>query len=279
MQANECILNLQKKIDDIVIESTNENDVVPNTRRSREQLVRLAHYYHLLTNMGDTTISPEIIEKTISLAKKKIHAARDYEGRLTEIAQSYLIDEHTKAWNMAEYYYEKGSKILCQMMITVMDYILVQKNQISVLYKGKNKADCLNLLEEMETLNKDYLSCFCFLCSYDFCTEKIADFTGIEEYLHLLKEHERIDVNGLPEKVIATLEALINIDSDLAKNVQNVCKPFPPYLPDALELIYNNVLSDMGGETRSMTVFSYVVIKVDEFYELFLKDLLYGQES
>ena len=247
-----------------------------NTKQMRQQLLRLAHYYHLLQNLGDPNANSEKMEQYWTLAKVKIQKAKDYDGRWREIVEANLIDEHTRAWNLAEYYYEKATKILCQMTITLMDYLLQEQAGISILYKGKDKSSYFNLLDEITSLNNDYIECCCFLSSYDYCTGKIADFTGIEEYRQLVKEHERIVLNGMPGRVSEAMQKLREIAGESkAEYFIDICRaytPQPPYHEDILEEQYRKAVDYYGGEVKAMAMFSNLVIKVDEYYEACIKE-------
>ncbi len=247
-----------------------------NTKHARQQLIRIAHYYHLLQNLGDPNADSEKMEQYWTLAKLKIQKAKDYDGRWREIAEANLIDEHTRAWNLAEYYYEKATKILCQMTITLMDYLLQEQAGISILYKDKDKSSYFNLLDEITALNRDYVECCCFLSSYDYCTQKIAEFTGIEEYRKLVKEHERIMTNGMPDRVTEAIQRLKEIAGESkAEYFVDICRaytPQPPYDEDVLEEQYKKAVDYYGGEVKAMTMFSNLVIKADEFYEACIKE-------
>ncbi len=247
-----------------------------NTKQTRRKLLCLSHYYYLLSNLGDQNAKSEKMEQYRALAKIKIQKAKDYEGRRREIAEANLIDEHTRAWNLAEYYYEKATKILCQMTITLMDYLLQEQAGFSLLYKGKDKSSYFNLLDEITSLNSDYIECCCFLSSYDYCTQKIADFTGIEEYRQLVKEHERIMTNGMPDRVSDAILKLKEIAGESkAEYFIDICRaytPQPPYYEDILEEQYRKAVGYYGDEVRAMRMFSNLVIKVDEYYEACIKE-------
>ena len=247
-----------------------------NTKQMRRQLLRIAHYYHLLQNLGDQKADPEKMEQYWTLAKVKIQKAKEYDGLWREIAEANLIDEHTRAWNLAEYYYEKATKILCQMTITLMDYLLQEQAGFSILYKGKDKSSYFTLLDEITSLNEGYQECCCFLSAYDFCTTKIADFTGIEEYRQLVKEHERIVTNGMPQRVAETMEKLREVaGKEKAEYFIDICRaynPQPPYFEDILEDQYKRAVSFYGDEIKAMAVFCNLVIKTDEYYEGCIKE-------
>lgn len=247
-----------------------------NTKQMRQLLLRIAHYYHLLQNLGDSRADTEKMDQYWTLAKIKIQKAKDYEGRWREIAEANLIDEHTRAWNLAEYYYEKATKILCQMTITLMDYLLQEKAGFSILYKGKDKSSYFNLLDEIISLNNDYVECCCFLSSYDYCTKKIADFTGIEEYRQIVKEHERIVTNGMPGRVAEAMQKLREIAGESkSEYFIDICRaytPQPPYHEEVLEEQYKKAVDYFGGEIKAMAMFSSLVIKADEYYEACIRE-------
>lgn len=284
MSLSNTVKNLWVKIEDQE-EDTLQLDIEErafgrNTKQMRQQLLRIAHYYHLLQNLGDMNANIEKnikkMEQCWTLAKLKIQKAKDYEGRWREIAEANLIDEHTRAWNLAEYYYEKATKILCQMTITLMDYLLQEQAGFSILYNGKDKSSYFNLLDEITSLNGDYIECCCFLSAYDYCTQKIADFTGIEEYRQLVKEHERIVKNGMPDRVTEAMQKLREIAGESKEEYFiDICRaytPKPPYYEDILEEKYRKAVDYYGGEVNAMAMFSKLVIKTDEYYEACIKE-------
>ena len=116
----------------------------------------------------------------------------------------------------------------------------------------------------------------CFLSSYDYCTQKIADFTGIEEYRGLVKEHERIVTNGMPARVTEAMEKLKEIAGEgKAEYFIDICRaytPQPPYYEDVLEEQYKKAVAYYGDETMAMARFSNLVIKADEYYEACIKE-------
>lgn len=269
---------IEKQEENTVIYEMTDYEAGQNTKAVRDQMLRIAHYYHLLQNMGDDNPDNKAkLETYWAIAREKIQKAKESESRCKEIAQSCLIDQHTKAWNITEYYYEKGSKILCQMMVTIMDYIIQEKaDGKSILYKDKDRSSYFQLLDEIIALNRDYEECYYFLCTYDFCTEKIAEFTNINEYKQLNKEHERIIENGLPQKVIDSIEALREIAGDSKKeyfiDIVKAFKPEPLYSEEIMEECYKKAIEEYQDEVKAMTIFSSLVIKVDEYYEAYMRE-------
>lgn len=253
--------------DKTVIQNTNIN-----TAKFRDQMLRMAHYYYLLQCMGCENIdNKNNMEFYLKIAKQKINSAKNSVVIPKQIAEAYLIDQHTKAWNMAEYYYEKGSKILCQMMVTLMDYIIhTRLNETSILYKNRDREKYLNLTDEIKVLNKDYEECYLFLCIYDYCTDKIADFTKISEYKQLTKEHERIIENGLPRKVTDCINIVQEIANENQKDyVSNLCTayyPKPVFSEVVFEECYKQAVSEYQNDMNAMAMFTGLVIKTDEIY-------------
>ncbi|MDD6488333.1 MAG: hypothetical protein PUG48_00755 [Clostridia bacterium] len=253
--------------DKAVIQSTNIN-----TAKFRDQMLKMVHYYYLLQCMGDeSNDNKKNMEFYLKIARQKISSARESAVIPKQIAEVYLINQHTKAWNMAEYYYEKGSKILCQMMITLMDYIIhTRLNETSILYKNLNREKYLNLPDEIKVLNKDYEECYLFLCVYDYCTDKIADFTKIIEYKQLTKEHERIIENGLPRKVTDCINILQEIaDANKKDYISDICKTFNPeplFSEELFEECYQKAVQEYHNDINAMAMFAGLVIKTDEFY-------------
>jgi len=282
LSGTDYVVKLKEKVnkaeeDSLIIEMEDYSSGA-NTKAVRDQMLRMAHYYHLLQNMGDE--DPENkskLETYWAIAREKIQKSKESEARWKEIAQSCLIDQHTKAWNMAEYYYEKGSKVLCQMMVTLMDYIIQEKaDGTSILYKGADRTSYFDLLDEIKELQEQYEECYYFLCAYDFCTEKIASFTNIKEYKQLNKEHERIIINGLPKKVTECINTLKEIAGESKKDyfidIVKAFKPEPLYLEELLEECYQKAVEQYQDEVKAMTIFATLVIKTDEFYEAYMKE-------
>ncbi len=264
---------IEKNIEPMLTNAWADKELETSTKKSREQIIKLVHYYHILQIMGaDKPDVAEQLEVLWGLYREKVRKAKDSKNVGKEIALSNLVDEHTRAWNMAEYYYEKASKILCQMMITAMDYLLQERAKCSMLYNEKQQGNYFLLVDEIAGLSRDYESCYYFLCVFDYCTEKMAEFTGISEYKQMIKEHERIKTNGLPGKVKQTLREL-EIIAGLTKkdyfiDINRSFHDEPKYDKELLDKLYDEVVKEYNNEVVAMTVFANFVIKLDEYYEL-----------
>lgn len=262
--------------EDVLVREIDEYGADRNTKPVRTMLLRMAHYYHVLQIMGDTTVDKGKYEATWGIAREKIAKTADSSGKKKEIAIANLLEEHTKAWNMAQYFYEKATKTLCQMMITIMDYILQEKADTSVLYKDKDRGSYFSLLDEIISLNEEYEEAYYFLCSYDYCTERIAAFAKIKEYKKLYPEHKRLMANGMPDRVLAALEALKEVAGERQQEIiQDMYKAYikePVWDEKEASECYKKAVKDYGDETIAMTVFSSFVVKLDYYYEMEVKD-------
>lgn len=255
-----------------------EYDKGANTKETRNQYMRLVHYYHILDQMGEDR-SPDARNSeslAYSLLKEKITKISDKDCQRKEVIRVNLISEHNAAFNMAEYFYEKASKSLCQMMITIMDYILQEKGNMSVLYTKETEQhrSYFSLLDEIEALNEDYLDSYFYLCAFDYCTEQITSYMDIKEYKQLIKEHERIIINGIPSRVTHTLEILKDIirednqKAEIFMDIEKAFTPEPPYDRAVLDMCYRKVLEEKFDNNIdvAMSGFSNLVIALDYTY-------------
>lgn len=258
-------------------ESTLENRLLEystqvNTSIVRDQYLKLAHYTYILKYLGDDSVETQKhLDQYISVAREKIEKARDSETKKRQTAELYLIDQHIKAWNMAEYYYERASKTLCQMMVTIMDYIIQEKASLSILYKEKEKGSYFSLLDEIIELNKEYEKSYYFLCAYDFCTEKIADIINIKEYKDLPKEHIRLVENGIPQKVRDSIMVLKEIageeKAEYFIDIERAFNEKPKYSETLFNECYEDSMKVYQDDNNFMTYFSAFVVVVDDAYE------------
>ncbi len=280
MEKSPELVKLKEKVnemeEDVLVEEINEYGSDRNTRQVRSSLLRLAHYYHLLQIMGDESVDKGKFEATWGIAREKIARSQDNSGKKKEIAVANLLEEHTKAWNMAQFFYEKATKTLCQMMITIMDYILQEKAEISVLYKGKDKGGYFSLLDEITSLNEEYKEAYYFLCSYDYCTKRIAEFTDIKEYKKLYPEHKRLLTNAMPDRVLSALDSLRDTAQEARQEIiQEIYKAYtkePVWDEKKAESCYRKAVKEYGDEVTAMTIFSSLVVKHDYYYEMIVKE-------
>lgn len=242
-----------------------------NTKAVREKLIKMNHYNHVLELMDDDEFNPDAANTLYDLAKVKITKLTDKEEQKKEVIKMNLIGGHAAAWNIAHYYYEKASKTLCQMMITFMDYIIQEQDGESVIYEGLDKAKYFNLLDEIISLNDDYQESYFSICAFDFCTDKLGKYLDVPEYSLIDKEHERIHINGLPQRVTNVLNRLKNICGEQRRevfyNIEKAYTPQPLYSEEIFKACYDKVIEQAGSEDLAMTDFSALVTRVNQIYQ------------
>jgi hypothetical protein len=283
MVLNEEKLILKTKIEDLEKKTLDSQDmseefgITDNTKLTRNRYMRLLHYYHILSQMGEGNANNDKENMTFSLLKDKILKITNKNVQERELVQINLVNAHTNAFTLAEHFYEKSSKSLCQMMITLMDYILQEKNNISLLYTAdiEEYRNFPSLLEEIKSLNRVYLDSYFFLCAYDYCSEKLSDYMDIKEYKNLTKEHTRIIENGIPQRVSRTISFLKDVvkndkaKSEIMQDIELAYTPEPPYKEDILKNCYQEVLMNKYNNNidLAMSEFRNFVISVDNTYE------------
>lgn len=241
-----------------------------NTRDIRKDLVQLLHYCHVLQCGGNLSYA-ELYNKTWYLAEDKISNARTYEGYLREAISLRVIEEHCQCYNLANRYYEKAGKVLCQMIITIMDYMLQETGHISLLYKDINKADYLDLNDEMTELYDIYKDSYAYLLAYDICTKRIGDFVDVKEYSDLYEVHERLETNGLPARTAAAVVMLGQlVGEDKIEPITAIRNELvhqsSMFAIDANE-IYNRVLEEhfQGNDVDAMASLGELMYKIHDY--------------
>lgn len=138
----------------------------------RDKIIAMNHYYHILLLMGEPNLDKVQMYVYNELASEKIAKLKDQELRHKELIKLNLLSTHTSAWNIAHFHYEKAIKILCMMMVTLMDYIIQEQGGLSILYQTLDTTKYFNLLDEITSLNADYQDEYFSICAFDFCTKK-----------------------------------------------------------------------------------------------------------
>lgn len=264
--------NLQAKYEKLA-KDIKKRGIQKNTKKIREDLLKLMHYEHLLGFMSVEYNRLLIDGETVSdQIRIKLSKARDYEGKAREITETGLPYEHNNAFIFAQYQYERANKIMCQMMITLMDYILQEKAGISVLYTDQNESGWRDLVNEIKSLDNDFLRCWCYLCAYDYCVEKIADYTGVVEYKFLTKEHERILGNNMSEKVTETIAVLTDaaggekIFGNVAGALSVAFTSKPKYSQKMLKKAYQDVITTYQVKETAFENLAKLIIDVSDEY-------------
>lgn len=247
-----------------------------NTKAVREKLIKTSHYYHILQLMGDSDLDEDKMNITLDLAKEKITKVKDRDMRRTEVVKINLIGNHTSAWNIAHYHYEKAVKTLCMMMVTFMDYIIQEQGGESVIYDGLDKTKYFNLLDEITALNEDYQDDYFSVCAFDFCTKKLGKYMDIPEYNDIAKEHNRIGINGNPARVTKIMNRLKSICGESRREVfidiEKAYTPEPLYLEEVFEACYEKALEQYdNNEEVAMSDFNGLVSWVNMIYKNHVK--------
>lgn len=247
-----------------------------NTKAVREKLIKTSHYYHILQLMGDQDLDEDKMNITLDLAKEKITKVKDRDMQRTEVVKINLIGNHTSAWNIAHYHYEKAVKTLCMMMVTFMDYIIQEQGGESVIYEGLDKTKYFNLLDEITALNEDYQDDYFSVCTFDFCTKKLGKYMNVPEYDDIAKEHERIGINGNPERVTKIMNKLKSICGEQRREVfidiEKAYTPEPLYSEEIYEACYEKALEQYdNNEELAMSDFNGLVSWVNMIYQTHVK--------
>ncbi|MBE5845720.1 MAG: hypothetical protein E7302_16445 [Butyrivibrio sp.] len=247
-----------------------------NTKAVREKLIKTSHYYHILQLMGDQDLDEDKMNITLDLAKEKITKVKDRDMQRTEVVKINLIGNHTSAWNIAHYHYEKAVKTLCMMMVTFMDYIIQEQGGESVIYEGLDKTKYFNLLDEITALNEDYQDDYFSVCTFDFCTKKLGKYMNVPEYDDIAKEHDRIGINGNPERVTKIMNKLKSICGEQRREVfidiEKAYTPEPLYSEEIYEACYEKALEQYdNNEELAMSDFNGLVSWVNMIYQTHVK--------
>lgn len=277
-----ALIEEQKKLKAKIKELENSFSMSKKSETNKEY-VRLIHYYYVFRQMGGKLTKKQVDRQLFIRCYflDEMEKIETQKQRLLTFTKLSLTNEHNKAYNIAEYFYEKASKTLCQMMITLMDYVLQEKANISVLCneEANSTKEYKALLDEFLTLNKQYQDSYFYLCAFDYSTEQIADFVNVQEYKHLAKEHIRIVENGLPNRVSTTIQALKNIVADdeqktqILMEIEKSYTPNPLYDEALLKACYDNVLKTKfkNKVDSAMSYFGTLVIELNYEYESKLK--------
>lgn len=172
-----------------------------------------------------------------------------------------LVDQHARSWMMALHYYENGSKILCQMLVSLTDDLLQRGTGQSVLYPTGKPSAALSLADELAGLRLEYLDCFRFLSVFDFAVEKMGESIKVPEYGKLVKQHIRIQENGLPAKVEAAAQMAGVVLPTVTVEVD----------PALLEGCWDELLQQQG-QLRLLSDFTAAVVSLDRLAEQKLKN-------
>lgn len=181
-----------------------------NSNAIRHQLVRMIHYGHVM-HIANLYGGKEIFHALWIPVRNMLAHGRASQSRDRDIILRQLVGEHMDAMGTAEFYYEQTNKILAQMIATILDYMLQIKAGYTLLYRGRDREKCVDLLGEIQSLNNSYKKNCYRMISYDLCCKKLSDYTGVKEYCDLPEEYRRMHINGMPATVTAGLDQLVDM--------------------------------------------------------------------
>lgn len=172
-----------------------------NTAARRRKLLQYLHRVHIIRMAGSGKVDEVREAMAIEELKVRIAAVPDPLVRNHENVCAACLDGHSFAWNAARQFYEKCSKILCQTIINILEEVIEQEKGISYIYTDEEMGRVFDTQEELKSLAMSFAKTYCYLCTYDFCTKKFAEFWGFEEYSLLTPEHTRLAINFLPDRL------------------------------------------------------------------------------
>lgn len=268
---------IRQKLSKMNLLPPGEFEKIRNTEGRRKKLLQYLHLSHILRIDGLFPVD----EKAESMAgdelKLRIARCTDEDRRESDTLKLSLINEHTHTWYIARHYYEKCSKILCQMMVTIMDYTIRQKIGKSVLYTAEDEKKTEGMEKELEVLSTQFEDGYYYLCAYDYCTGKLAEYVGVNEYSMLIPEHCRISANGLPDKLDTVADAYETIkgSAELLTD-KSVLSPEQLYDEAMLETAYSEALKDYDNIEQAMDDYLNMVSSVNFTYRVLRLDLTGG---
>lgn len=255
------------KMDGMNLAAAGESDRIRNSDSRRKKLLWFIHCIHILRLDGSISVNDSSEEAAVDELKRKLSRCTDSDTQRRETIMLSVINDHTHTWYIARHYYEKCSKLLCQMMITVMDFILEAETGRNVLYSEADKKAGVSLDRELELLSKAFRESYCYMCVYDYCTVRLAEFAEIGEYELLMPEHRRITANGLPAKLMKIADAYCTAKgvSDIIKD-KAVKEPELLYDEKLLAKVYDREIQKYISTEYAMNNYQNMVSAVDMAY-------------
>lgn len=123
-------------------------------------------------------LAKELMAMAIEELKSCIAAIHDPAFREHENVCASCLDGHSFDWSTARQYYEKCSKILCQTIINILEDVIEQDKVILYIYTDEEMGRAFDTGEELKSLVCSFAKAYLYLCSYDCCTKRFADFWG-----------------------------------------------------------------------------------------------------
>lgn len=256
-----------EKMDKMNLSPAGESDGVRNTEGRRKKLLWFVHCLHILRLDGGISVNDEQEILAVEELKRKISRCSDSETVRKESIRLSVINDHTHTWYIARHYYEKCSKILCQMMVTVMDFMLEVKMGESVLYSPEEKLSGIRMEKELALLSKAFNESYYYMCVYDYCTGKLAEYVDVPEYELLMPEHRRIVANGLPARLMRVADAYCKM-MGIPDIIGDAAVKDPEVLYDEklLAQVYDSEISKYVDLDFAMNNYQNIVAAVDYAY-------------
>lgn len=256
-----------EKMDKMTLAPAGESDGIRNTEARRKKLLWFVHALHILRLDGGIAVNDEHEILAVEELKRKIGRCPDRETVRRESIRLSVINDHTHTWYIARHYYEKCSKLLCQMMVTVMDFMLEAKMGESALYSPEEKRSGISMEKELALLSKAFRESYYYMCAYDYCTGRLAEYADVPEYELLMPEHRRIVANGLPARLMRVAAAYCKLKGvpDIIGD-EAVKDPEILYDEKLLAEVYDSEIKKYADLDFAMNNYQNMVAAVDYAY-------------
>lgn len=261
-----------EKMDKMTLAPVGESDKIRNSEARRQKLLSFIHYLHILRLDGSLPVEDNDEVMAAEELKAKINRIPDRDRLRREAIKLSVINDHTHTWYIARHYYEKCSKILCQMMITILDAMLEGETGESLLYTSAEKKNGFSVEREISLLTKSLRESYFYMCAYDYGTMRLAEYVGIEEYALLMPEHSRIAANGLPrrlERIAAAYCKKTGAEKIIGESF--VTDPEQLYDEKLLERVYGDMAEDYCDIDELMHNYQNFIAEFDFAYAAELK--------
>ena len=266
-EKTEKIKNMLDRMDGLTLAPPDESDKIRNTDSRRKKLLQFVHCLHILRLDGSVAVNDDYEIMAVEELKKKIGRITDREVQRCETIRLAVVNDHTHSWYIARHYYEKCSKLLCQMMVTVMDFMLELQTGSSALYTDGEKKTGVSIESELEALTKNFRESYYYMCAYDYCTERLAEYAGVSEYDILMPEHRRLVANGLPARLMKIAEAYGSLKGAAKIRIDDAVRsPEILYDEKILEKVYKDETAKYKDIDYAMNNYRNMVSAVDYAY-------------
>lgn len=215
-----------------------------NTAARRRKLLQYLHRVHIIRMAGSGKVDEVREAMAIEELKERIAAVPDPKERNRENVCAACLDGHSFAWNAARQFYEKCSKILCQTIVTILEQAIERDMGVSYIYTDEEMGRVFDVDDELKNLAHTFINAYSYLCTYDFCTKKFAEFWEFDEYSLLTPEHVRLAINLIPARVTLVEGKYNSFHKDKPLRAADCMKnPEILYREDILETLFQKAFS------------------------------------